>query len=78
MKVPVVYHTRNERQDVPYRYYADLRQMAATNILVGRSRQPLLRAGRAAAEAAFRCAGDGARTVESFEILHFAAWTPAR
>jgi lactate dehydrogenase-like 2-hydroxyacid dehydrogenase len=29
MKVPVVYHTRNERHDVPYRYYGDLRQMAA-------------------------------------------------
>jgi lactate dehydrogenase-like 2-hydroxyacid dehydrogenase len=29
MKVPVVYHTRHPRPDVPYRYYADLRRMAA-------------------------------------------------
>jgi lactate dehydrogenase-like 2-hydroxyacid dehydrogenase len=29
MKVPVVYHTRQPRPDVPYRHYADVRQMAA-------------------------------------------------
>ena len=29
MQVPVVYHTRHARPDVPYRYYADLRAMAA-------------------------------------------------
>ncbi len=29
MKVPVVYHTRHPRPDVPYRHYADLRRMAA-------------------------------------------------
>jgi lactate dehydrogenase-like 2-hydroxyacid dehydrogenase len=29
MQVPVVYHTRNKRSDVPYRHYADLREMAA-------------------------------------------------
>lgn len=29
MQVPVVYHTRNARPDVPYRYYAHLRAMAA-------------------------------------------------
>ena len=28
MRVPVVYHTRRERPDAPYRYYADLRHMA--------------------------------------------------
>jgi lactate dehydrogenase-like 2-hydroxyacid dehydrogenase len=28
MQVPVVYHTRHKRPDVPYRYYADLRAMA--------------------------------------------------
>jgi len=36
-----------------------------------------LRQARAAAEAAFRSAGDGSRTIETFEILHFAAWTAA-
>jgi lactate dehydrogenase-like 2-hydroxyacid dehydrogenase len=29
MQVPVVYHTRRRRPDVPYRYYADLAAMAA-------------------------------------------------
>ncbi len=56
---------------------ADLRRMGATSVLAQRSRKPLLRRAVAAAEAAFRSAGDGSRTVETFEILHFAAWTPA-
>jgi hypothetical protein len=55
---------------------ADLRAMGATNILAERSRQPLLRSARAAAEGAFARAGDGQRTLETFEILHFAAWKP--
>lgn len=55
----------------------DLRRMGATNILISRSRTPLLRHAKAAAAVAFRSAGDGSRTVETFEILHFAAWTPA-
>lgn len=59
------------------RLVSDLRRMGATNILHARSRTPLLRAARAAAEAGFRSAGDGSRTVETFEILHFAAWTAA-
>ena len=59
------------------RLVGDLRRMAATNILSLRSRRPLLRQSRAAAAASFRSAGNGRRTVESFEILHFAAWTPA-
>jgi NADH dehydrogenase [ubiquinone] 1 alpha subcomplex assembly factor 5 len=57
------------------RLVADLRAMGATNILA--SRPPSL--GRAAREAAMRTfadAGDGRRTIETFEILHFAAWTP--
>ena len=59
------------------RLIRDLRRMAATNILDQRSRQPLARRSLRAAEAVFRSAGDGSRTVETFEILHFAAWTPA-
>ena len=55
----------------------DLRAMAATNILSARSRTPLSRPAVAAAAAAFRSAGDDSRTTETFEILHFAAWTPA-
>ena len=56
----------------------DLRRMGSTNILKKRSRRPLLREARAAADAAFRSAGNGSRTAETFEILHFAAWTSPR
>ena len=59
------------------RLVADLRGMAATNVLHARSRRPISRAARSAAADAFRMAGDGLRTVETFEFLHFAAWTPA-
>jgi lactate dehydrogenase-like 2-hydroxyacid dehydrogenase len=35
MQVPVAYHTRTERPDAPYRYYADLCEMAAdVNVLL--------------------------------------------
>jgi hypothetical protein len=56
----------------------DLRGMAATNVLHQRSRRPLTKAARAAATAAFASAGRDGRTVETFEILHFGAWTPPR
>jgi NADH dehydrogenase [ubiquinone] 1 alpha subcomplex assembly factor 5 len=54
---------------------ADLRAMGATNILAARSPRPLSRAAANAAGNAFATAGNGGRTVETFEILHFAAWT---
>jgi len=56
------------------RLVADLRSMGATNILQSRA-GPLSRAQRKEAVRAFSEAGDGKRTTESFEILHFAAWT---
>jgi hypothetical protein len=56
---------------------SDLRAMAATNILTARSPRPLTRAEFAAAAASFAAAGDGERCTETFEILHFAAWTAA-
>ena len=56
---------------------ADLRRMGATNILHARTRTALSRHARTAAETAFRSAAGGPRTVETFEILHFAAWKPA-
>jgi len=37
---------------------------------------PLTRAQYAAAAAAFNANGD--RTTETFEIIHFVAWTPAK
>jgi NADH dehydrogenase [ubiquinone] 1 alpha subcomplex assembly factor 5 len=58
------------------RLIADLRRMGATNFLTARSRVGLSRPALAAAHQCFTEAGDGNRTVEIFEILHFAAWTP--
>ena len=69
-RVPVSYESLGK-------LVTDLRRMGATNILNARSRTPVQRAARAAADAMFRSAGDGSRTVETFEILHFAAWTAA-
>jgi NADH dehydrogenase [ubiquinone] 1 alpha subcomplex assembly factor 5 len=57
------------------RLVADLRGMAATNILSQRSKKPLPKRALAAAERAFAHAGDGDRTTETFEILHFAGWS---
>lgn len=54
----------------------DLRAMGATNVLTERSRSPLSKAAYQAAAEAFSSAGRDGRTVETFEILHFAAWTP--
>lgn len=54
----------------------DLRGMASTNQLVARPRF-IGKAGRAAAASAFIRAGTDGRTVETFEFLHFAAWTSA-
>ena len=58
------------------RLIADLRAMGATNVLHQRPRRSFSRRGRAAAAAHFAAAGDGQRTAETFELLHFAAWTP--
>jgi hypothetical protein len=70
-----------DRAIVSYRSFerliGDLRAMGATNVLTARPRF-IGRAARAAAAAAFHQAGDGTRTAETFETLHFAAWTPAK
>ena len=58
------------------RLVGDLRAMGATNLMTERSRF-IGKAARAAAVEAFAAAGDGTRTVEQFEILHFAAWAPS-
>ena len=58
------------------RMVADLRHMGATNVLSARPRF-VGQVARAAAIRAFAEAGDGSRTRETFEILHFAAWTAA-
>jgi hypothetical protein len=57
------------------RLVADLRAMAGTNLLAARP-PSLSRSAYDAAIQAFAEAGDGERTPEKFEILHFAAWTP--
>lgn len=54
----------------------DLRAMGATNILRSRPKTPLLRDSLAAAQAKFGDAAEDGRTVETFELMHFAAWTP--
>jgi hypothetical protein len=56
------------------RLVGDLRAMGATNALLSRPRF-VGRGGRDAAIRAFAQAGDGSRTVETFEMLHFAART---
>ena len=56
------------------RLVADLRAMGATNVLTTRPRF-VGKAARRAATEAFAGAGDGTRTMEAFEILHFAGWT---
>lgn len=68
-----------ERVRVSYRsldrLISDLRSMAATNALIERPRF-IGKIARAAAIRAFAEAGDGERTTETFEIVHFASWTP--
>ena len=53
---------------------SDLRAMGATNILAARPHF-VGKAARTAAARAFGDAGDGERTAETFEIIHFAAWS---
>lgn len=66
-----------DRAQAAYRSFdrlvADLRAMAATNLLIERPRS-LSRKARDAAAAAFAAAGVDGRTTETFEILHFAGW----
>ena len=55
---------------------ADLRGMGATNVLEARPRAPLGQAALRAAEQDFMSGASDARTVETFEMLHFAGWSP--
>jgi NADH dehydrogenase [ubiquinone] 1 alpha subcomplex assembly factor 5 len=55
---------------------ADLRSMAGTNILADRSRRSLSRRAMAAAEQKFKLSAVTGRITETFEIVHFASWTP--
>lgn len=69
-----------DRVEVAYRSLArlveDLRAMGASNLLLDRPRLPVGRAGLAAAQRAFAGLGQDGRTIERFDLLHFAAWTP--
>jgi hypothetical protein len=52
--------------------------MAATNILTGRARRPILRAGLHAASAAFAAQAEpDGKIGESFEIIYLAGWSPS-
>jgi len=70
-----------DRVQVSYRSLAalvcDLRSMGATNILTSRSRRALTREANAAASRQFLSGAEDGRVTEMFELLHFAAWTPA-
>ena len=70
-----------DRVQVSYRSLADLvrdlRSMGATNILRARSRRPLSRAAVNSAAGQFLAGAEDGRVKETFEILHFAAWTPS-
>ena len=55
----------------------DLRGMGATNVLGSRSRRPLSRAAATAASEQFQSGAEDGRVTETFEILHFATWTPS-
>ena len=60
------------------RLVADLRGMAATNMLAARSRRPLGRFALAAAAAQFAAAAESdGKTAERFEILHLSGWAPS-
>lgn len=67
-----------DRVDVAYpdldRLVGDLRAMGCTNVLSGRSRRPITRRGLGAARIEFD-RGKGP-SIERFELLHFAAWSP--
>jgi hypothetical protein len=58
------------------RLVEDLRRMGTTNILAARSPLPLSRNAARAAATIFADAGEDGKTVETFEIVHFACWTP--
>lgn len=68
-----------ERLRVSYaslrRLVADLRGMGATNVLAARPRMPVGRKALSAAEREFLSGNKDGRTIETFEMLHFAAWT---
>lgn len=67
--------------DVAYSSLADLvrdlRAMGATNVLQARSERPLTRRAALTAAESFAKSGQGGKTLERFELLHFAAWTGA-
>jgi SAM-dependent methyltransferase len=57
---------------------ADLRAMAATNLLAARSKRPLSRAALAAAAADFAAhAGADGKTAERIEIISLTGWAPS-
>lgn len=69
-----------ERVQVAYRSFdrlvSDLRAMGGTNVLKAQG-PPLTRLQRDAALRAFAEGTENGRTMETFELLHFAAWTAA-
>ena len=59
------------------RLVADLRAMAATNLLAARARRPFGRAGIAAAMAEFAASAEAdGKTPERFDIVYLTGWAP--
>ena len=77
--LPVAYcDTVHVRFESLAQLVADLRAMAATNILAQRASRPFGRAGLAAAAAGFAAAADtDGRTSERFDIVYLSGWAPA-
>jgi hypothetical protein len=71
-----------DRVSVGYRdmrqLVTDLRAMGATNVLRQRSKVPLKRGAFEAASQDFAAGQQDGRTIETFEIRHFAAWSPGQ
>ena len=60
------------------RLVADLRAMAATNVLAVRSRRPFGRSGLAAAAARFAADAEAdGKTAETFQLLYLSGWAPS-
>jgi hypothetical protein len=55
----------------------DLRKMGSSNILAERSRRSISTSAYVAAARNFAELAEAGRTTETFEILHFACWSPA-
>lgn len=70
--------TVNARYGSLARLVADLRAMAATNLLTARAKRPFRRSGYAAAAAAFAAGAEAdGKVVERFDLIFLSGWAPS-